>query len=251
MLPISILFIFGCRFNFKNEINNKVPNEVLVEKTDCGQNENLYVSNTEFTINQTLNAINIVSEKYDLEYDIGDRYTDCNQYRYFLLNMSNYVIDIDSDSGEIPITCMSYLEYSYISNIMSDHWVAININSNKKMKGTFRLPTFDEWKCYSGEIVLDEHICDVSNIYDLSVNGVLPSYKCNDGFHSLAPVARFKKNKFGLYDIFGNADEILANGDYVGGNFLSHKFESLAEPQKNRSMFPRTLGGVRFVFIEK
>jgi formylglycine-generating enzyme required for sulfatase activity len=53
--------------------------------------------------------------------------------------------------------------------------------------------------------------CDNANVYDASAVDALrlpwPNARCSDGAPALAPVAQYKPNAFGVYDIIGNARE--------------------------------------------
>jgi len=53
--------------------------------------------------------------------------------------------------------------------------------------------------------------CDYANVYDASAVDVLglpwPNARCNDRATTLAPVAQYKPNAFGVHDIIGNARE--------------------------------------------
>jgi formylglycine-generating enzyme required for sulfatase activity len=65
--------------------------------------------------------------------------------------------------------------------------------------------------------------CDYANVYDVSAVDALrfpyPNARCSDGATWLAPVARYKPNAFGVYDIIGNAREWVMDcytGSYAG-----------------------------------
>jgi formylglycine-generating enzyme required for sulfatase activity len=96
---------------------------------------------------------------------------------------------------------------------------------SKKTGKTYRLPSETEWeyaaragtttaRYYGATSTEDISItlaCDNANVYDVSAQGEYqlpqPYARCKDGFGDLAPVASYKPNAFGLYDMIGNVSE--------------------------------------------
>lgn len=102
---------------------------------------------------------------------------------------------------------------------------------------TYRLPSESEWEYatragttaprYFGlnsfEGVSISLACDNANVYDVAGQAEYPFpypyARCKDNFADLAPVASFKPNGFGLYDMIGNVAEWVEDcytGSYWG-----------------------------------
>jgi formylglycine-generating enzyme required for sulfatase activity len=109
---------------------------------------------------------------------------------------------------------------------------------SKESGKRYRLPSEAEWEYvarggtsfprYWGEHDSREDLplslaCDYANVYDASAVDALdfpyPNARCSDRATWLAPVARYKPNAFGVYDIIGNAREWVMDcftGSYAG-----------------------------------
>ena len=109
-------------------------------------------------------------------------------------------------SGEHPVVCVSWDDaQAYIA------WL------NKRVgKDVYRLPTEAEWefaarggttsKYFWGEDRAEAR--KYASAADLSGKKANPKWdvpNCDDGYVATAPVASFKPNPYGLYDIVGNA----------------------------------------------
>ena len=70
---------------------------------------------------------------------------------------------------------------------------------------------------------------------------------------ALQPVKAYEPNKFGLYQMAGNAAEITLNGGIKGGSWHSygHYMQIAAEEEYNISNLPNPFTGFRFVLITK
>ena len=86
----------------------------------------------------------------------------------------------------------------------------------------YRLPTEAEWEYaaraggaedfYFGDDI--DAICRHGNVGDLAMQERFRQYdavNCDDGFVRVAPVGSFAPNAFGLYDVFGNVEEWVAD----------------------------------------
>jgi len=92
-----------------------------------------------------------------------------------------------------------------------------------KEKRNYRLPTEAEWEyvCRAGATTRywpgdnAEDLTSVDNLADASLKDILPSSapasSASDGFPFSAPVASFRPNPFGLYDLHGNVAEWCAD----------------------------------------
>lgn len=89
---------------------------------------------------------------------------------------------------------------------------------SRKEKKTYRLPTEAEWEyaCRAGTKTAfhngadPERLAEVGNVADASAKEIFPNFKAiaaKDGYVFTAPVGRFQKNGFGLFDMHGNVWE--------------------------------------------
>ncbi|MCK9296692.1 MAG: SUMF1/EgtB/PvdO family nonheme iron enzyme [Desulfobulbaceae bacterium] len=97
---------------------------------------------------------------------------------------------------------------------------------NRKSGRTFRLPTEAEWEYaaragsrtirYWGDAV-DSNACDYANVANPKYWS--SSFPCEDSYQFAAPVGKFRKNNFGLYDMLGNVWEWCQ--DWYGDGYYS------------------------------
>jgi formylglycine-generating enzyme required for sulfatase activity len=122
-------------------------------------------------------------------------------------------------NDEHPVVCVSWNDAVAFCNWLSEN-----------EKRIYRLPTEAEWEycCRAGTAKRypfgsrDADLKSAENIADLKLKRgfriAAPAWcqPWNDGFAFTAPVGRFKRNAFGLYDLLGNAAEWCADwqGDY-------------------------------------
>lgn len=112
-------------------------------------------------------------------------------------------------------------------NVTDDHPV-VNVSWNdakafcawlsRKEQKTWRLPTEAEWEyaCRAGSKTAfqngddPEGLAQAGNVADGTAKAKLPNLKAilaKDGYVFTAPVGKFQKNRFGLYDMHGNVWE--------------------------------------------
>jgi formylglycine-generating enzyme required for sulfatase activity len=114
-----------------------------------------------------------------------------------------------------PVTCVSWNDAQEFIG-----WV------NGSQGGVHRLPTEAEWEyaCRAGSGTArywgdsPDEACLYANVADLRAKSANPEWTvhpCDDGFHQTAPVARYRANRLGLFDMLGNAYEWCS--DWYGG----------------------------------
>jgi formylglycine-generating enzyme required for sulfatase activity len=111
-----------------------------------------------------------------------------------------------------PVVCVSPNEYlDYVA------WLS------KKTAHRYRLPSEAEWE-YAARTGLramkvwrpdDPGACRLFNAGDAHFRAKYgdpwPTFACDDGFADTAPVGSFPPNRYGMYDVFGNASEVVAD----------------------------------------
>jgi sulfatase modifying factor 1 len=103
-----------------------------------------------------------------------------------------------------PVVCVSWHDASAYTDWLS-----------KRMGVRYRLPTEAEWEyaARAGSKTLnfwgddDRLTCSYGNVNDITSKNKVAKFgvNCRDGFMFTAPVASFRPNPFGLYDVIGNA----------------------------------------------
>lgn len=114
--------------------------------------------------------------------------------------------------GSHPVLCVSWDDASaYVA------WLS------RETGKAYRLPSEAEWeyaaragstsRYFFGD---DPHeLCRHANGYDQTASGALPGFSewtpvpCDDGYVNTAPAGAFSPNRFGLYDMHGNAYELV------------------------------------------
>lgn len=117
----------------------------------------------------------------------------------------------------------------------------------------YRLPTEAEWeyaaragtrtRYHSGDAPLS--LLKVANTFDASAKPLWPKFAANalagdDGFAFTAPVASFKPNAFGLYDMHGNAWEWT--NDWYGEDYYAHSPTKDPQGPKEGNVYVRRGG---------
>lgn len=145
-----------------------------------------------------------------------------------------------------PVVCIT-------KEVANDYAQWLSQKTGKK----YRLPSESEWEYFARAGTQTTYYwgndpkdaCGYANTYDLSSKAintytsdgfVFPNTDCTDGFPYTAPVGKFQPNKFGLYDIAGNAREWVADDWYPNYNGAPVN----GEPRTNGyAMFGITRGG--------
>ena len=124
--------------------------------------------------------------------------------------------------GNNPAVCISWKDATeYVA------WLS------KKTDRPYRLLSEAEWEYVAragSQLRLvaapsEDHLCEYANLYDLTARqgGEAPflslKVNCSDGYVHTAPVGTFAPNNFGVYDMLGNAIEVVEDcfhTDYIG-----------------------------------
>jgi formylglycine-generating enzyme required for sulfatase activity len=95
---------------------------------------------------------------------------------------------------------------------------------SKKEKKDYRLPTEAEWEyaCRAGTKTAYMFGNDPQQLPASANVGDRPAAKPKDGYHQTAPVGRFNRNTFGLYDMHGNVWE-WCQDRYVPNSYTPEK----------------------------
>ena len=134
---------------------------------------------------------------------------------------------------ECPVTNLSWLDtLAYLNALsakdpdVSEPCYRIFGNEAERIEECdgYRLPKAAEWEIaasagtrmrYAGTDDLAE-VCLYANVSDVTLgHPEWERYDCDDGVAGLAPVASFRPNDFGLYDMTGNAAEWVYRGDLI------------------------------------
>ncbi len=187
----------------------------------------------------TVGSLESDTERYPWEFDqhtvtlsrefaIGT--TEVTQEQYQRVTGENPPTDSACPSPTCPVINVSWLDAAKYAVALSQRDVTVTrpcyeIEGEEvkwieieKCDG-YRLPTEAEWEvaARAGSVMRyagtddPSKICDYGNVADVSSklaeNPERETFACDDGFAGLAPVARFRPNAFGLYDMTGNVWE--------------------------------------------
>lgn len=188
---------------WKSYVNNKPAHLVSIKKFALAKYE---VTNKEFQqfLTETNHTLAMEKNKkgincVELTFNNGEP------------NVRRFSVDWKNVSEFEPAICIAYEDaQSYVD------WLAKNTNK------PYRLPSEAEWeyaaragsstKFFYGD---DKHqACRYGNVNDVNRDNI---HKCDDGYKDYAPVGMFQANPWGLYDIIGNADELVTDCDHKVG----------------------------------
>ena len=131
-------------------------------------------------------------------------------------------------NGDEPVVCVGHLDA-----VAYAKWLSQSTGQ------TYRLPSEAEWEYAARANATGVYFwgsnpdngCAYANLYDRTARAAADfgwSYAdCEDGFAELAPVAHFKPNSFGLFDMIGNAWEWTAD--------CYHEFYDAQVPRDGRA----------------
>ena len=209
ILPITVTIPSGCfqmgSPQFEPHRNtNEARHRVCINRFQMAVNE---VTVAEFKA--FVKASHYIS---DAEIDFQERgcwsYDETQKIHWNWWSWANWMTPLKKTLNDNdPVTCVSFYDISqYID------WL------NKTSGHTYRLPTEAEWE-YAARAGSNSRYfwgnnpglsCRYANTADLSEYLSLKwpeSHRCNDHFFFAAPVKHYLPNKFGLYDMLGNAWE--------------------------------------------
>jgi formylglycine-generating enzyme required for sulfatase activity len=165
-----------------------------------------YIQTTEVTVGNFREFVKATGYVTDAERSGGAFVKEGKKWRQIEAYHWNY--PGFSQTENHPVTCVSFNDIK-----MFIEWL------NEKEKKTYRLPTEEEWEsaCRAGTTTIRywgnsvNSACFYANIYDITGRRVnkmhWDRHFCDDGIARTAPVARYKPNNFGLYDMLGNVWE--------------------------------------------
>lgn len=151
-----------------------------------------------------------------------------------------------------PVTCVSQAEVRFAAIRLSE--IAHARISGRSLRGKFRLPTSQEWSCFSGAAPRPDSTCASGNVLDQAFatkfHQPQGAYSCDDGEATLGRADGGPQNAFGLYGVWGGAEEWLEDADtYAGGSFLSPIGFELSYIHRALPMNVRSVEiGVRYAF---
>jgi len=109
-----------------------------------------------------------------------------------------------------------------VVNVTRDQVVEYLQWLSRETGSQYRLPSEAEWEyaARAGSTKLfgvtdsPQDVCRTANVADQSLTRRFPKWQvmpCNDGAERLSPIGNYAPNSFGLYDMTGNASEMLAD----------------------------------------
>lgn len=193
--------------SYEEEIDRKKGERRRVEATI---EQDFAIAQTEITLGQFRSFIEetnytSVVAKYNGQELVGCNFYDGQSYGYIAAH--NWKNPGYPQREDAPVVCVSWSDATAYAQWLTDKTGrAYRIPSTVEFEYASRAGSNTPWFWGTDS----ELACEYANVGDRSFARQYPyrpSFPCDDGYVYTSSVAKFKPNKFGLYDMIGNAWE--------------------------------------------